>query len=79
MRGRLVHPDRYANSAAQWLFSDIREEGDLAGPGAERAGLINLAVVERLAPAPGRPRGRHGLTRLDTARHHRRPGRTSTG
>ncbi|MEU6878045.1 hypothetical protein [Streptomyces sp. NPDC046712] len=51
-RGRLVHPERYANSAAQWLFSDTCRPGDFTGPDAERTSLVNLAVVEWLAPAP---------------------------
>ncbi|MFE2559568.1 hypothetical protein ACFXGT_26755 [Streptomyces sp. NPDC059352] len=52
VRGRLAHPDLYLNSAVNWLFSDSCEPGDGAGPNAERASQVNLAVIEWLAPTP---------------------------
>ncbi|WP_338493694.1 hypothetical protein [Streptomyces sp. SJL17-4] len=52
VRGRLPHPDLYLNSAVSWLFSDTCEPGDGTGRDAERASIINLAVIEWLAPTP---------------------------
>ncbi|MCX4983430.1 hypothetical protein [Streptomyces sp. NBC_00572] len=52
VRGRLPHPDLYLNSAVLWLFSDTCRPGDLTGPNAERASIVNLAVSEWLAPTP---------------------------
>ncbi|WP_432115119.1 hypothetical protein [Streptomyces sp. S1] len=52
VRGRLTHPDLYRNAAVTWLFSDTCETGALAGPDAERASLVHLAVTEWLAPTP---------------------------
>ncbi|WP_329621204.1 hypothetical protein OG357_12445 [Streptomyces sp. NBC_01255] len=52
VRGRLAHPDLYLNAAVNWLFSDSCESGDGAGPNAERASQVNLAVIEWLAPTP---------------------------
>ncbi|MEU3426754.1 hypothetical protein [Streptomyces gardneri] len=52
VRNRLVRPDLYLNSAVNWLFSDTCQEGDGAGPNAERSWAIHLAVTEWLAPTP---------------------------
>ncbi|MFJ7128242.1 hypothetical protein [Streptomyces sp. NPDC098101] len=51
-RSRLTRPDLYRNSAVTWLFSATCTTGALAGPAAERAGLVHLAVIEWLAPTP---------------------------
>lgn len=52
VRGRLLRPDLYVNSAVTWLFSATCTPGDFAGPNAERASTIHLAVIEWLAPTP---------------------------
>ncbi|OKJ56858.1 hypothetical protein AMK27_24430 [Streptomyces sp. CB02009] len=52
VRGRLPRPDLYLNAAVSWLFSDTCRPGDNTGPDAERASLVNLAVIEWLAPTP---------------------------
>ncbi|MFG2871296.1 hypothetical protein [Streptomyces sp. NPDC048338] len=52
-RGRLDHPDQYVNAVAQWLISETCRPGDpVGGPGTEQAALVQLAVLEWLAPAP---------------------------
>ncbi|MFB7587412.1 hypothetical protein [Streptomyces sp. NPDC056169] len=50
VRDRLARPALYLNSAVSWLFSDTCRPGDGTGPNAERASLVNLAVIEWLAP-----------------------------
>ncbi|MFD3533866.1 hypothetical protein [Streptomyces sp. NPDC058664] len=52
VRGRLVRPDLYLNSAVNWLFSDTCRPGEGTGPNMERASVIHLAVAEWLAPTP---------------------------
>ncbi|MFF5450001.1 hypothetical protein ACFY40_01985 [Streptomyces sp. NPDC012950] len=52
VRGRPTRPDLHLNAAVTWLFSDTCETGALAGPAAERAGVVHLAVTEWPAPTP---------------------------
>ncbi|MFJ2056702.1 hypothetical protein ACIOMM_12220 [Streptomyces sp. NPDC087908] len=52
VRGRLPRPDLYLNAAVSWLLSDTCRPGDGTGPDAERASIVNLAVIEWLAPTP---------------------------
>ncbi|CAM5377370.1 hypothetical protein STANM337S_01687 [Streptomyces tanashiensis] len=52
VRGRVERADLYRNSAVAQLFADTCEPGDLMGPNAERASLVNAAVIEWLAPTP---------------------------
>ncbi|MFJ7989219.1 hypothetical protein [Streptomyces sp. NPDC096351] len=52
VRGRLPRPDLYLNAAVSWLLSDTCRPGDGTGPDAERTSVVNLAVIEWLAPTP---------------------------
>ncbi|MFD0152300.1 hypothetical protein ACWGQ4_21680 [Streptomyces sp. NPDC055721] len=52
VRGRVERPDLYRNFAAMQLFANVCRPSDLTGPNAERATVVNFAVIQWLAPAP---------------------------